>query len=156
MIFSVATLLVSYCIVSLVFRPSSASSRLGRVYSFVLSSRRNGVVFVTDQPECTNYIGGPGACPPPPGKMIENWTLGNSIFCIPCRDQTQPIHTCILLSFSQSLVINDSRAKVQRFMIPKLKQRFMILKCFVVMIHDSYFRFHPRLIAAVVVVSIPL
>ena len=31
-----------------------------------------------------------------------------------------------------------SRAEVQRFMIPKLlKQRFMILTCFVTMIHDS-------------------
>ena len=38
-------------------------------------------------------------------------------------DRTQLIHTCILLSFSQSLVIHDSRAEVQRFMIPKfLKQ----------------------------------
>ena len=53
-------------------------------------------------------------------------------------DRTQLIHTCILLSFSQSLVIHDSRAEVQRFMIPKfLKQRFMILTCFVTMIHDS-------------------
>ena len=52
--------------------------------------------------------------------------------------RTQLIHTCILLSFSQSLVIHDSRAEVQRFMIPKfLKQRFMILTCFVTMIHDS-------------------
>ena len=34
--------------------------------------------------------------------------------------------------FSQSLVIHDSRAEVQRFMIPKfLKQRFIILTCFV-------------------------
>ena len=50
-------------------------------------------------------------------------------------DRTQLIYTCILLSFSQSLVIHDSRAEVQRFMIPKfLKQRFMILTCFVSMI----------------------
>ena len=36
-------------------------------------------------------------------------------------------------------------APVQRFMIPKfLKQRFMILTCFVTMVHDSRFRFHPR------------
>ena len=34
-------------------------------------------------------------------------------------DRAQLIHTCILLSFSQSLVIRDSRAEVQRFMIPK-------------------------------------
>ena len=60
-------------------------------------------------------------------------------------DRTQLIHTCILLSFSQSLVIHDSRAEVQRFMTPKfLKQRFMILTCFVTMIHDSWFDFHPR------------
>ena len=53
-------------------------------------------------------------------------------------DRTQLIHTCISLSFSQSLVIHDSRAEVQRFMIPKfVKQRFMILTCFVTMIHDS-------------------
>ena len=53
-------------------------------------------------------------------------------------DRTQLIHTCILLSFSQSLVNPDSRAEVQRFMIPTfLKQKFMILTCFVAMIHDS-------------------
>ena len=53
-------------------------------------------------------------------------------------DRTQLIYTCILLSFSQSLVIHDSRAEVQRFMIPRfLKQRFMILACSVSMIHDS-------------------
>ena len=53
-------------------------------------------------------------------------------------DRTQLIHTCILLSFSKSLVIHDSRAEVQRFMIPKfLKQRFMILSFFVTMVHDS-------------------
>ena len=50
-------------------------------------------------------------------------------------DRTQLIYKGIL---SQSLVIHDSRAEVQRFMIPKfLKQRFMILTCFVSMIHDS-------------------
>ena len=53
-------------------------------------------------------------------------------------DRTQLIYTCILLSFSLSLVIYDSRAKVQRFMIPKfLKQRFKILTYFVSMIRDS-------------------
>ena len=53
-------------------------------------------------------------------------------------DRTQLIYTCILLSFSLSLVIHDSRAEVQRSMIPKfLKQRFKILTCFVSMIHDS-------------------
>ena len=54
-------------------------------------------------------------------------------------DRTLLIYACILLSFSQSLVIHDSRAEVQRFMIPKfLKQRFMILTCLEVrlMIHD--------------------
>ena len=60
-------------------------------------------------------------------------------------DRTQLIHTCILLSFSQSFFIHDSRAEVQRFMIPKfLKQRFMILTCFVTMIHASWFRFYRR------------
>ena len=50
-------------------------------------------------------------------------------------DRTQIIYTCTLLSFSQSLVIHDSRAEVQRFMIPKfLKQRIMIFTCFVSMI----------------------
>ena len=43
-------------------------------------------------------------------------------------DRTQLIYTCILLSFSQSLVIHDSRVEVQTF---------MILTCFVSMIHDS-------------------
>ena len=53
-------------------------------------------------------------------------------------DRTQLIHTCILLSFSQSLDNNDSRAEAQRFMIPKfLKQKFMIHTCFVTMIHNS-------------------
>ena len=50
--------------------------------------------------------------------------------------RTQLIYTCILLSFSLSLIIHDSRAEVQRFMIPKfLKQRFKILTYFASMIH---------------------
>ena len=54
-------------------------------------------------------------------------------------DRTQLIYTCIMLSFSLSLVIHDSRAEVQRFMILKfLKQSlFKILTCFGSMIHDS-------------------
>ena len=61
-------------------------------------------------------------------------------------DRTQLIYKGILLSFSQSLVIHESRAEVpERIMIPEfLKQRFMILTCFVSMIHDSWFHFHPR------------
>ena len=60
-------------------------------------------------------------------------------------DRTQLIYTCILFSFSLSLVIHDYRAGVQRFMIPRfLKQIFKILTWFVNMIHDSWFRFHPR------------
>ena len=42
-------------------------------------------------------------------------------------DRKQLIFKCIL---SQSLVIHDSQAEVQRFMIQKfLTQRFMILTC---------------------------
>ena len=53
-------------------------------------------------------------------------------------DRMQLIYKCILMSFSQGLDIHDSLVEVQRFMIPKfLKQRFMILTCFVSMIHDS-------------------
>ena len=60
-------------------------------------------------------------------------------------DRTQLIYTCILFSFSLSLVIHVYRAEVQRFMIPRfLKQIFKILTWFVNMIHDSWFRFHPR------------
>ena len=60
-------------------------------------------------------------------------------------DRTQLIYTCILFSFSLSLVIHGYRAEVQRFMIPRfLKQIFKILTWFVNMIHDSLFRFHPR------------
>ena len=62
-------------------------------------------------------------------------------------DRKQLIFKCIL---SQSLVIHDSQAEVQRFMIPKfvITQRFMILTCmpFVSMIHDSWFHFHPRIL----------
>ena len=43
-------------------------------------------------------------------------------------NRTQLIHTCIQLSFSQSLAIHDSRPE---------EERFMILTCFVTMIHDS-------------------
>ena len=53
-------------------------------------------------------------------------------------DRTQLICTCSLLSSSLSLVIHDSRAEVQRFMIPTfLKQRFKILTWIVSMIQDS-------------------
>ena len=41
-------------------------------------------------------------------------------------DRTQLIYTCILLSFSLSLIIHDSRAEVQRFMIPKQETGFDI------------------------------
>ena len=82
----------------------------------------------------------------PPEKKV--WKLDSrKRHILHSLDRTQLIHRCILLSFSQSLVIHDSRAEVQRFMIPEfLKQRFMILTCFELwfMIHDSWFRFHPR------------
>ena len=54
-------------------------------------------------------------------------------------NRTQLAYKGILLSFSQSLVIHESRAEVpERIMIPEfLKQRLMILKCFVSMTHDS-------------------
>ena len=53
-------------------------------------------------------------------------------------DRAQLIYTCILFSFSLSLVIHVYRAEVQRFMIPRfLKQIFKILTWFVNMIHDS-------------------
>ena len=80
---------------------------------------------------------------PPPKNF---WKLGlRKRHILHSLNRTQLIHTCILLSFSQSLVTHDSRAEVQRFMIPNfLKQKFMILTCFVAMIHDSWFRFHPR------------
>ena len=70
---------------------------------------------------------------------IGNWKLDpRKRHILHSLDRTQLIHTCILLSFSQSLVTHDSRAEEQRFMIPKfLKQKFMILACFVTMIHDS-------------------
>ena len=88
----------------------------------------------TVSPECTNYIGGPGACSPERFGKLDS----RKRHILHSLDRTQLIHTCILLSFSQSLVIHDSRAEVQRFMIPKfLKQRFMILTCFVTMVHDS-------------------
>ena len=70
-------------------------------------------------------LGGPGACPA--GKILENWTLGKR-HILHSLDRTQLIYTCILLSFSLSLIIHDSRAEVQRF---------MILTYFVSMIHDS-------------------
>ena len=68
-------------------------------------------------PECSNYIRGYGvACSP--GKIFQN--LDPRKRHIPhSLDRTQLIHTCILLSFSQSLVIHDSRTEVRRFMIPK-------------------------------------
>ena len=52
-------------------------------------------------------------------------------------DRTQLIYTCILSSFSHSLVIDDSRTEVQKIHDSQvLKQRFMILTC-LFMIHDS-------------------
>ena len=82
---------------------------------------------------CTNYIGRYGK-------------LDSRKRQIPhSLNRTQLIYTCILLSFSQSLMTDDSWAEVQRFMIPKfLKQRFMILTSFETMFNNSSFRFHPR------------
>ena len=73
-----------------------------------------------------------------PGKNFGKLDSHKMPIILHSLDRTQLIYTCILLSFSQSLVIHDSRAEVQRFMIPRfLKQRFMILACSVSMIHDS-------------------
>ena len=85
--------------------------------------------------------GGSGACSP--GKKFGKFdSLKPHI--LHSLDRKQLIYKCIL---SQSLVIHDSRAEVQRFMISKcLTQRFMILTCFISMIHDSWFHFHPRIL----------
>ena len=48
-------------------------------------------------------------------------------------DLTQLIYTCILLSFSQSLVIHDSQV-----FKTKIHDSYMFCK------YDSWFRFHPR------------
>ena len=71
--------------------------------------------------------------------MLKFWKIGLSETPYPALPGSNATNfTCILLSFSQSLVIHDSRAKEQRFMIPKfLKQRLKILTCFVRMIHDA-------------------
>ena len=71
------------------------------------------------------YKGGPGACSPE-----QFFKIGHrKRHILHSLDRTQLIHTCILLSFSQSLVIHDSRVEVQRFMIPKFLKTE---------IHDSY------------------
>ena len=96
----------------------------------------------TINPDSTNYIAGSGDMLP-----RENFGKLDSRkrHILHSLDRTQLIYTCILLSFSLSLVIHDSLPEVQRFMIPKfLKQRFKMLTCFVSMIHDSWFPFHPR------------
>ena len=62
-----------------------------------------------------------------PGKKFGEFDSlkGHSLHSL---DRKQLIFKCIL---SQSLVIHDSQAEVQRFMIPKfvITQRFMILTC---------------------------
>ena len=69
----------------------------------------------------------------------KSWKIGLSETPYPAfPGSNASTFTWILLSFSQSLIIHDSRAEEQRFMVPKfLKQRFMILTCFVSMIHDA-------------------
>ena len=112
--------LIPFCIVSLVFK-LLFSSRLGiisrfvQVWNWTLSTRVHWRNKRTVGPEYSNYIRGSGECSP--RKMFENWTLRNAISCIPWIERK--IHTRVLLSFSQSLVIHDSRAEVQRFPIPK-------------------------------------
>ena len=70
-------------------------------------------------PECSNYIRGVRGCMLP-RKNLDRKNLDPRKRHIPhSLDRTQLIHTCILLSFSQSLVIHDSRTEVRRFMIPK-------------------------------------
>ena len=62
------------------------------------------------------YTGG-GRGDAPPETFLE---IGPSETPYPALlDRGQLIHSCILLSFSQSLVTHDSRAEVQRFMISK-------------------------------------
>ena len=65
----------------------------------------------------------------------KSWKIGLSETPYPAFPGSNANNTCTLFSFSQSLFIHDSRAEVQRFMIPKfLKQKFMIFTCFVSMI----------------------
>ena len=46
-------------------------------------------------------------------KKNEKWTLKNAMHVLHFLDQKLVFHKCILLSFSQSIVIHDSRAEVQ-------------------------------------------
>ena len=76
-----------------------------------------------------NYMGGGGgpghALPGNFGKLDSQ-----KLHILHSLDRTQPNYTCILLRFSLSLIIHDSRAEVQKFIISKfLKQRFKILTC---------------------------
>ena len=72
--------------------------------------------------EYSNYIR--GHAPPEECLKMDSWKR----HILHSLDRTQLI----------DIVIHDSRAEVQRFMIPKfLKQRFMILTFFATMIHDS-------------------
>ena len=72
----------------------------------------------------------------PPGKF---WEIGLSETLYLAFPGSNTTNFCVyFVELSLSLVIHDSRAEVERFMIPKfLKQRFKILTCFVSMIHDS-------------------
>ena len=106
------TLLVNFCIVSLVFKllfliqtrynqSLCSGMELNIKHQSYRRNKRAG------SPECSNYIRSPGAYSH--GKMFENWTLGNAISCIPWIERK--IHTRILLRFSQSLVIHDPEPK---------------------------------------------
>ena len=133
--------LISFRIVSSAFKlllhPDSVSSfvwsRYGVLFwNWTLSTRL--LEKQADYQPRLIYIGGSGGMLP--GKKFGEFdSLKRHI--LHSLDRTQLIYKCIL---SQSLVIHDSQAEVQRFMILKfLTQRFMILTCFasMIIIHDS-------------------
>ena len=139
--------LVSFCCVSLVFKllfhPDSVSSFVFvQVWSFFVTALSTRLTSGLSARNAWVIQGVRGHAPPE--KCLK---IGPSEMPYPAFTGSNAINSyCILLSFSQSLITHDSRAEVQRFMIPKfLKPKFMIITCFVIVIHDSWFRFHPRL-----------
>ena len=141
--------LVSFCSVSLVFKllfhPDSVSSFvLSRYGVFFCNCTKHQITVETSRLSARNAWVIQGVRGHPHPKIFLK--IGPSETPYPAfttSNAVTVIHTCILLSFSQSPVTHYPRAEVQRFIIPKFFKT-KIHDSYLFCCYDSWFRFHPR------------
>ena len=140
--------LVSFCMVSSAFKlllhPDSVSSFGLSRYRVSLGNWTLSTRLLEKQAEYQPrlhelYRGSGGMLP---GKNFEKLDSPKR-HILHSLDRTQLIYTCILWSFSQSLVIHDCRTEVQKIHDSLVFER-KIHDSYIFCKYDSWFRFHSR------------